>query len=254
MTTAIQDAIRLERHVPGVGTIEFVQTPSKREYWLLPDGAERRRRMPSVTTILEATWPTSHQLKEWMKREGLNADARRDQAARRGTTIHKFIEKYLVEGDLVKFAEFPADHLPFFEATARFLWEHDPEMIASERLVCHPELQYAGRLDLIARLRSACSDSKCHCRSLIDVATLWDFKTSASGRVYSKAHAQTAAYMIADARCGSEDIERVAILGIGEDGHYEIVESIDEAKKLWGSVLDFHRTMQRFDRALGEKS
>ena len=33
------ESTRLEREVPGVGTIEFVETPKKREYWLLPEQA-----------------------------------------------------------------------------------------------------------------------------------------------------------------------------------------------------------------------
>ncbi len=260
MTAAapVEDLL-LERAIAGIGTVIFEQKYNRdgstraRGYWLRPEGAERRRRLQSVTEILSEAWPTSRQLQEWMKREGLRADESRNAAAARGTTIHRFIERYLVEGDVLPFAEFPADYRPFFQATADFLWEHEPAPIDAERLICHPELDYAGRLDLIATLTRACGVNGCGCAPLVDVPTLWDFKTSASGRVYAKAHAQTAAYRMADERCGSAAIERTAILGIGEDGHYEIVESpFEDAKKLWCSTLEFHRTMQRFERTLGK--
>lgn len=256
--SATAEDVLLEREVPGIGTIIFEQKfngdggTRSRAYWLREEGATRRRRMKSVTEILKESWPTSRQLMGWMKREGAEADGKRNAAAARGTTIHKFIERYLVEGDLLPFSAFPDDYLPFFEATARFLWEHEPVLLDAERLICHPDLDYAGRLDLIATLSRACGEESCQCAQFVDVPTLWDFKTSASGRVYPRAHAQTAAYLMGNERCGDKSVGLVAIVGIGEDGHYEIVESpVDEARKLWASTLDFHRTMQRFERRMG---
>lgn len=262
MTATRPEDVRIEREIPGIGNLIFEQTHNRdgstraRDYWLLPEGAQHRRRMGSVTEILAETWPTSHQMQEWMKREGLNANNLRDAGARRGTTIHSFIERYLVEGDLLPFAEFPADYLPFFEACAHFLWEHDPELVDTERLVCHPELGYAGRLDTIMTLRRVCGEEACYCAPFVGVPTLWDYKTSAGGRVYLKAHAQVGAYHMADERCRSGDagsgaIEKMAILGISENGRYTIVESpIEDSKKLWVAALDFHREMGRFERAL----
>jgi hypothetical protein len=141
------------------------------------------------------------------------------------------------DGDLLPFSEFPEQYLPYFEGIARFLWDHDPKPIAVERLIVHPELRYAGRLDLIAAMN--------------DIPTLMDFKTSASGRVYSRAHVQGAGYRMADERSGGDPIERIAIVGIGEDGEYRISETpLEEAEKTWKLVLKFYRQLQSLEKAI----
>jgi hypothetical protein len=235
MTTA--EETRLERVIPGVGTIEFVETEKSRAYYFLAEGGQRRVRLPSVTGILSETWPTSHQMMDWLKREGGNADTLRDSGATRGKAIHKFVERYMESGDLMKFSEYPEEYLPYFEGIARFLWDHDPKPLAIERLIVHPDLRYAGRLDLIATLDG--------------VPTLLDFKTSASGRVYSRAHVQGAGYRMADAVCGGDPVERIAIVGIGEDGEYRICETpLKEAEDMWKLVLKMYRGIQSLEKAL----
>ncbi len=47
--------------------------------------------VPSVTTLLEA-WPKGAQYYEWLKKNGENADAIRDEAGRRGSVVHNLTE------------------------------------------------------------------------------------------------------------------------------------------------------------------
>jgi len=248
--TATTEDVSITREIEGVGLLEFTETEKSRAYWLTHEGGKRRVRLPSVTGILESTWPSSHQLNDFFKREGLNADKIRDAAGTRGKAIHKFIERYLADGDLLPFKEFPEEYLPYFEATAQFLWDHDLEAVAVERLICHPEHRYAGRLDLIARTRATCNTPTCPCHELQGLEVLWDFKTSASGRVYPKAFVQAEGYRMADERCGGAPIDAVAIVGIGENGEYRIVQGVEEAKPTWMLVLEFYRQLQKLDKAL----
>jgi len=231
------DLVHLTRDVAGVGTIEFVETPRKREYWLLPEDATRRQRMPSVTTILRKTWPKPELLK-WYARHGAETETLLEQAAERGKAVHAFVEHYMTTGGLLALAEFPTDHHPYLQGMAKFLWEYDPQPLAVERLICHPELHYAGRLDLIAELAGK--------------PVLLDFKTNPGGRVYSEAHVQAAAYRMADKRCGGEPIDDVLLVGISSEGAYHPVPgACDVAAKVWGCLLDSYGQMQRLERELG---
>ena len=47
--------------------------------------------VPSVTTILEA-WPKGAQYEQWLKKHGEDADDIRDEAGRRGSTVHNLTE------------------------------------------------------------------------------------------------------------------------------------------------------------------
>lgn len=227
------DNVSASRDIPGVGRLDFEQTERSRSYWLLPEGNSRRTRLPSVTSILRDTWPKP-QLLEWYAREP-NASAILKNASARGKAVHLFVETYLTSGTFLDFADFPPDFHPYLRGAASFLWEYDPIPISVELLVCHPELGYAGRLDLLAEIGGA--------------LTLVDYKTNPKGAVYPEAHVQAHAYTLADKRCGGVDIERVMIVGIGEDGSTNVVDGAD-ASKVWGSALDFYRTMNRFKKAL----
>lgn len=238
MTATNTERVTVTRELPGIGTLEFTQTEKRREYWLLPAGNTRRSRMPSVTGILRDTWPKP-QLLDWYAREGANAPAVLANASARGKAVHLFIETFLTTGEMLDFDAFPPDFRGYLTGAARFLWEFDPRPMPGgvERLVCHPELRYAGRLDLIALIEGA--------------VTLVDFKSNPKGAIYKEAHVQSVAYMNADHRCGGEPIDRVLLVGIAEDGSLNPVEgNLNEAKKVWGSVLDFYAQLGRLDKAL----
>lgn len=233
MVADAPERVELYRDIPGIGRLEFVETDKRREYWLLAEGNTRRRRLPSVTGIIRDTWPKPALL-EWYAREP-NASAILAGAAIRGKAVHRFIETYMASGDLLPFSDFEPEHRGYLQGAARFLWECQPKPIAIERLVCHPEHGYAGRLDLIAGYEGG--------------ATLFDFKSNPEGRVYPEAHVQAQGYALADHRCGGQPIDAIVIVGISESGQYRLVPGHD-AKKLWAECLSYYGEMKRFLKGL----
>lgn len=232
MTTATE----LSRVIPGIGLVEFEETETRRNYWFTPEGGKRRQRMPSVTSILRQTWPKPALL-EWYAKHGAHAETLLEQAAARGKAVHKFVEVYMATGELMDMADFAEDYRPYLRGVAAFLWDYDPQPLAVEQLIVHPEMRYAGRLDLIAGIR--------------DKVTLLDFKSNPRGRVYTEAHVQATAYAIANERCGDGVIDQTLVVGISDSGEYNPVIGGDGAK-LWGAVLAFYGEVKRFERAIGE--
>ena len=227
------------RTIPGVGRLDFHESEKRREYWLLPEGNTRRNRLPSVTGILRDTWPKPALL-QWYARLGTEAKTALEEAALRGKAVHKFVETFCKTGDLLDFADFPVAWHGYLRGAATFLWTFDPQVVAVERLVCHPEMRYAGRLDLIAYLADA-----------PELLTLVDFKSNPKGVVYNEAHVQAVGYRMADERCGGDKIARTIVVGIDENGAVKPVVGNDhEARKVWASALDFYAQLKRLEKAL----
>lgn len=236
-TTAVTDTI--SREIEGVGRLDFIE--STHAYWLLPEGGQRRTRLPSVTGILGDTW-SDRALLEWYMREP-NARELRDEGQARGTDTHRFIETYLREGVLLPFSDFEPQRRPYIQGAARFIFEHDPRPIEDgvERLVCHPELRYAGRLDTLAILNDS------------PALTLLDYKTNPNGNVYAKAHVQVLGYAVADRRCGGDPIERCAVVGLTDQGDYHLVRTpMDEASRVWASAIAHATEIKALTKALAD--
>jgi hypothetical protein len=228
--------VSLMREIPGVGTLTFEQTDKSRAYWLIPEGGKRRVRYPSVTGILSDTWAKPG-LVNWAAREAANIDRIREDAFARGHDVHLFIETFMRDGTLLGFNDFPVERKPYLQGAARFLLEHDPQPEAIEQLVCHPEEGYAGRFDLLARLRGK--------------LTLLDFKTSPKGDIYPEAHVQLAAYAVAEARCSGEIYERYAVVGINADGGYRLADTpVGRAQECWADLLRLRATQTALSKAL----
>lgn len=240
--TATAEATVVSREIPGIGRLDF--EPKPHDYFLLPEGRQRRISFPTVTEILRATWPAGESLLNWYGNLGVaKAREARNEAAAIGTDTHRFIETFLRTGALLGFGHFPENRKPFLQGAARFLIEHEPRPVTDgiERLVCHPELRYAGRLDLLCVLKD--------CGAL----TLLDYKTSAGGNLYAKHHAQLAGYSIADHRCGGERIERYGVVGINGEGHVRIVWTpVDEAVVCWKDIVTYYGSMRALLKELGE--
>lgn len=82
------------------------ETVEGKRLYLTPDG----NKVPSVTTILSATVPEEKKqvLSEWRERVGVEkAQQITVEAAARGTKMHTFLEKYVLEGKLADKPENP---------------------------------------------------------------------------------------------------------------------------------------------------
>jgi hypothetical protein len=171
----------------------------------------RRTRKTSVTTALDAICPKPG-LQPWYEARGiegaieavrlglidpfdpasaamavdmvrsrrLGADRARDDAADRGLNVHACLEHYMLTGEPPNPADHPVEHWGYLRALTRALLLLDPEPVAVEQLVCHPEDGYAGRLDLRARINGR--------------LTTVDAKTQERGGIYMAAHAQVNLY------------------------------------------------------------
>jgi hypothetical protein len=235
----------IEREIPDIGLLRFENC--KAGEWLTKKGepAKKGRRryllggeegveMDSVSSIvgtLDAPallhWFEDHgarggakaalmgeldgvpdeEILERVKQLGLGASAQRDEAADRGLAVHTAFER-LGAGEALRLGDHPAAWRGWMQGVARAWLALNPTVVESEQIVCHQEHGYAGRFDLVARA---------------DGLTLLDYK-SGKGKVYDKAHYQTRLYEMARVACGMEPVERIVIVGVDEQGGFQLVE------------------------------
>lgn len=148
-----------------------------------------------------------------VKAEGLGASAARDEGAARGQAIHAAFEALARGEGVPNPADYPAAWRPYVTGCVRAWMDLDvTDVVEVEYMVCHPELGFAGRLDLLAR-----------CGKYDGALTLLDYKTG-KGKVYDRAHLQTRLYDLA-LRVEGISAERVVIVGIDDAGGFEPVEN-----------------------------
>ena len=106
------------------------------------------RRLPSVTTILNATKPLEARqaLMNWRDRVGAE-EAKRisGNASRRGTQTHKHIKHYLLSQDVPR----PETVQPYWDSLSPVLQRVDQVRLV-ESCVFHYDLGYAGKIDCVA--------------------------------------------------------------------------------------------------------
>lgn len=109
---------------------------------------DRGQRLPSVSTILNATRPLEQRqaLARWRERVGTEEATRiSSTASRRGTGTHKQVERYL-QGEAIVC---PENVRPYWESLKPVLHAvTDVRLI--EGAVFHHELGYAGKVDCVA--------------------------------------------------------------------------------------------------------
>lgn len=111
---------------------------------------------PSVTTILEA-YPKPFALLQWMKDVGKEADALRDAAGQRGSTVHALTELYDKgeEVSLLGLTGAPMYSLQewaMFERYVDFSQRHQPTHHYIEQTIVCPAMQTAGTIDRICEI------------------------------------------------------------------------------------------------------
>lgn len=114
------------------------------QYYIDAKGA----RLPSVTTILNATKPQEDRdrLASWRQRVGATeANRISGTASRRGTQTHKQIQQYLLGED----TPCPDASRPYWESIEPVLQNIDTVRLI-ESPVFHYDLSYAGRVDCVA--------------------------------------------------------------------------------------------------------
>jgi hypothetical protein len=137
---------------------------------------------PSATTLLEA-YPKPFALIQWMKEMGSKADEIRDNAGRRGSTVHQLTEDYDNGMDCTLLDDngrpkYSLEEWNMFERYVEFSENHKPEHIMIEQTIVSNKLKFAGTLDRICII-----DGK---RYLLDIKT--------SNGIYNSYWLQLAAY------------------------------------------------------------
>lgn len=172
---------------------------------------------------------------EWQRRVrslDLGASAKRDQGADRGTVIHDALHA-LAKGEPVPDpSTLPENARPWLRgAILAWMALGITDVIEAERIVCHPELGFAGRPDLLAIAGG----------NLV----LLDYKTG-KGKAYPEVHWQTRLYRMAIARSLHLEVDKALAVAIGDDGSFELIEcsaTEDEARAL----LAVYRARKRIE-------
>lgn len=122
------------------------ETIDGQRHYVLPDGITK---LKSVTTIIsEKSDKTA--LYEWRKRVG-DEEANRisTQAARRGTSIHKLAERYVLNEENIYRDEMPIN-VEMFKTIKNTLDRHVDNILGVELPLYSKALKCAGRTDLVA--------------------------------------------------------------------------------------------------------
>lgn len=273
MTTLVPTGVsptgeRVVRDIPGIGVLAFENYgPGE---WMTKKGepAKKSRRryllsddeLDSVSSIVDTlskpalyNWYEDHGARGAVQAErmgelvdvppeeivkrirllGLGASAMRDEGADRGHAIHAAFHRLAVDGKVPNPADFPGIARPWVQGAMRAWLAMAPKMIAAEEIVCHPELGYGGRPDLLATV-----DGK---------TTLIDYKTG-KGRVFDQAHYQTRLYEMA-LRCLGVEVERILIVGIADDGGFELIDCDITEEEARGLIL-VYRSRKRANSSM----
>ena len=113
--------------------------------------------VPSVTTFLEA-WPKGAAYHEWLKKHGADADEIRDEAGRRGSTVHNLTEQLDFGAEVRMCGEdgsprYKMSEWAMLERYVDFRKAHAPRIIDIETNLVDSELGYAGTLDRVMELK-----------------------------------------------------------------------------------------------------
>jgi ATP-dependent exoDNAse (exonuclease V) beta subunit len=110
-----------------------------------------KEKLPSVTTILDKTQSAEKResLKRWQERVGLEeAEKIKDQAAERGTAMHKILEKYIVDVGYVDLTNVGKDAHNMAIQIIQSGLINVTEFYGTECTLYYPGL-YAGQTDLV---------------------------------------------------------------------------------------------------------
>lgn len=191
--------------------------------------------VPSVTTVLEA-YPKGAAFYEWLKKNGEDSDAIRDEAGRKGSLVHGLTELY-DQGEVVTLLNddggisYKVAEWNMFEKYVDFRNRFAFDIIHSEQTIVSPTLGFAGTLDRVIEMNGK--------KILVDIKT--------SGSVWPSYWLQLAAYRkLLFEMYGTETIDEVAILWLNAKTKTEgrkdtiqgkgwqlITRSESETKKDW---------------------
>jgi hypothetical protein len=200
--------------------------------WYEDGGAQGAMRLLSEHWIAleEASTMSGRELGDLVREHRVGADAIRDAAADRGTTIHRVLELWATEREVPNIADFPSEHHGYVQGLAAWLLQASPMPLMVEQFVVSPAHGYAGRVDFRGLVRG--------------LDTLVDLKTGRTGVPWPEAHVQARAYAMASAECGLGMPERIMIVGVSDAGGFVEAECC-AGEEDWLTVLEAYRRFGR---------
>lgn len=147
-----------------------------------------------------------------------------EAAAERGTAVHKAAEAL----DRTGRAEIEDEHLPYLEAYAAFLREHEVSWELIEYPDYHPVLRYAGTLDRYGTVDG--------------IKTLVDIKTTSQAQRPLCAASLNLYRLILESR--GMPVERMLILHLSKNGRYRMIP-FDADNDIPYALLILHRLTKK---------
>lgn len=198
----------------GLPVIESIDDPVNGRVYVTPSG----NRYPSITTVLSTL--SRQQIQNWQKRVGLKeATSVSTKAARRGTSVHTIVEKYLKNEPFQPTIDF---------GIIKGLLEPIGTIHAQEVTLWSDFFQVAGRVDCIAEFAG-------------ELAVI-DFKTSAKPKRKEWIESyflQTTFYSLAWEERTGIPIKKIVILMANGDGtSASYVENPDDYRDNLQTVID----------------
>jgi hypothetical protein len=142
--------------------------------------------VPSVTTILEA-YPKGYGFYKWLKENGEDADDIRDEAGRKGSTVHRLTEQYdeglqvsLLKKEFQEDAEnnesgarlsISLSEWNMFEKYVEFSNRYPHENVLTEFNLIDAELGYGGTLDRVKYFPTSLCSTLLAGNVLVDIKT-----------------------------------------------------------------------------------
>lgn len=165
-------------------------------------------------------------------------DQARDDAATRGTNVHKHALQAMATGSVVPSrADLTDEEWGYARGVMAFWHETEPEPMFAEQIVCDPDLGVAGRFDLVCELTF----------NGVRQLALVDAKTS--GFIPVKHHSQLAGYRYCAEKCEllADPVDCMLILQVDAQGGYELVPAeADDGDFL--AAVDLYRRAARIQR------
>jgi hypothetical protein len=112
--------------------------------------------VPSVTTYLEA-YPKNAQFYEWLKKVGDDADGIRDEAGRKGSTVHELTERFDNGEEITLlndegFIGYKLNEWSMFEKYVEFRRNHKTNIIHNELNLVSDKYKMGGTLDRVMQI------------------------------------------------------------------------------------------------------
>ena len=184
-------------------------------------------RVPSVTTILSQTKDQSF-LKRWYAKKGHEeAERIKNHSSKRGTSMHRFIEKHITGIEYDDLSLIGNEARPMAQMIIDKGLSHITEYYGSEVTLCYPSL-YAGSTDLVCKHN--------------DMDTIVDFKQANQPKRrewIDDYYMQIAAYAMAHDQTHGSNIEQGIIMICTPDLYFqEFKFQGDEMRKYRHKFLD----------------